>query len=326
MPPLARSLGGLGLCLWAMLALAGCGQRADSSDIAIIGYAGRQPGSFTKVRAVVAARDNLLFAIDRSGRVQRFNYETGAYIDHWWLQDWENGTPTGITLDLDGESFWVADTHYQRILRYDLEGNLVDSWGERGTGPGQLIFPTDVCPDPDGRTVWVSEYGRRNRIMHFTRDGRFIKEWGTEAMENEALYRPMAIAVREDAGGGSLLVVADAGNHRILTFDRDGNLRGAWGEPGSAPGRLDSPYDIAFAPDGTLYVCEYANSRISHYTVDGRFLGHWGGPGFDPGQVFGVWGVATNTEGTLFVADMNNGRIQVLRRPQRFFLKAVDAS
>lgn len=287
----------------------------ESGGARVIGAVGRQPGQFAKPRAVAFAQDNSLYVIDRSGRIQIMDSETGEFISKWNLPGWSNGTPTGITVDNDGESLWVADTHYQQILHYDRDGNILTQWGEDGTDPGQMIFPTDVCPDPDGRTVWVTEYGQRSRIMQFTRDGEFVREWGSGVYEYSDLQRPMAIAVSDD---GSIFV-ADAGNHRILIFDRDLGLRATWGEPGEEPGQLKYPYDIAFAPDGTLYVCEYGTSRVSRFTADGDFLGLWGGPGHDAGRLYSPWGVAIAPNGFVAVADTNNGRIQIIEQPERRF-------
>lgn len=289
----------------------------------LIGSFGNQPGFFTKPRAVAITPDEKLIVIDRSGRMQRFDFETGEYETHWWLQDYTNGTPTGITLDPADGTLWVADTHYQRILQYDSNGNVLFQFGEEGTEPGQMIFPTDVCPDPLDGSLWVCEYGKRSRIMHFSVKGEFLNEWGSADYEFTDLQRPMAIAI-DDEGH---LYVADAGNHRILVFDRQGNRLDAWGVPGERPGELKYPYDIALTPEGTLKVCEYGNSRISHFTTDGRFLGWWGMPGRGTGELFSPWGVTVGPDGEVVVADTNNGRIHVIDRPGRAFAESgEDAS
>ncbi len=296
---------------------AGCGSGGGSADVRVVGSVGRQPGQFAKPRAVAYTDDNLLFVIDRSGRIQTMNPDTGEYVAKWNLPEWSNGTPTGMAIDpADGETLWVADTHYQKILHYDRDGNLLSRWGEDGIEPGQMIFPTDVCPDPDGETVWVTEYGLRSRIMQFTRDGEFLREWGSGVYEYSDLQRPMAMAIAADGR----IFVADAGNHRILEFDRDKGPVSSWGEAGEEPGQLKYPYDIAFAPDGTLYVCEYGTSRVSRFTADGEFLGVWGGPGHDPGRLYSPWGVAVSPGGSVAIADTNNGRIQIVDRPEDRFV------
>ncbi|MCB2154826.1 hypothetical protein KQI84_08050 [bacterium] len=300
------------LYFWASTSQAG---DAPADGARIVGDFGRQPGQFSNPRAVAITPDQELIVIDRTGRIQVFDATSGKFLRKWWLPAWENGTPTGMTLDLDNKSVWIADTHYQRILHYDLEGNLLSSWGEEGIEPGQMIFPTDVCPDPDGKTVWITEYGQRSRVMQYTREGEFIKEWGSKETEFSDLQRPMAVAIDKDGR----LFVADAGNNCVRIFDRDGNRLDVWGEAGEEPGQLKYPYDLTIADDGTVYLCEYGNSRISHFTAGGKFLGIWGGPGYRPGQLFTPWGVAAGPEGELAIADTKNGRVQMVDRAAGHF-------
>lgn len=316
-----------GLLLAAGL-LGGCGggtsrdAATGARDAQVIGSHGRQPGQFSRPRAIVLTEENDLVVIDRSGRVQRFDARTGEVRGRWMLPDYSNGTPTGMTLDPRDNSLWVADTHYQRILQFDLDGNLLFSFGEQGTGPGQMVFPTDVTPDPLDGSLWVCEYGLRSRIMHFSATGEFLAEWGSGEYDYADLARPMAIAV--DAQGR--LFVVDGGNHRVLVYDRQGTLLNSWGESGEAPGRLKYPYDLAVGDDGTLYICEYGNSRVSRFTADGEFLGMWGLPGHRPGELFSPWGVAVGAGGVLAIADTNNGRVQIVRRPERAFRMGRNAT
>jgi DNA-binding beta-propeller fold protein YncE len=316
------------MLLTALLAGAfalGCQTRTSNDAAAfsrIVGTQGRQPGQFSKPRAVAMTGANDLIVIDRTGRIQRLDFETGEVRAKWLLPRYDNGTPTGMTLGPGDVTLWIADTHYQRILQYDLDGKLLFSFGEEGTEPGQMIFPTDVCPDPLDGSLWVCEYGLRSRVMHFSSTGEFINEWGSGEYAYADLQRPMAISV--DAQGR--VFVVDGGNHRVLAYSRQGELLFSWGEAGEAPGKLKYPYDMAFAPDGTVYICEYGNSRVSHFTAEGEFLGFWGTPGYKAGELFSPWGVAVDSEGRVAVADTNNGRVQIIERPRRAFTGGGDAT
>ena len=82
---------------------------------------------------------------------------------------------------------------------------------------------------------------------------------------------------------------------------------------------LDAPRDIAFAPDGTLYVTDSANNQILHLDQDGALLTSWGGFGASdfnlnipaPGGTFNEpWGIAVGPDGSVYVADTWNHRIQ----------------
>jgi DNA-binding beta-propeller fold protein YncE len=309
----------------ALVLAAACGRDpggTGSAPTRIIGSQGRQPGQFSKPRAVAMTAAGDLVVIDRTGRVQRLDAETGEVRAKWLLPRFDNGTPTGMTLSGDEKTLWIADTHYQRILQYDLEGRLLFSFGEAGTEPGQMIFPTDVCPDPLDGSLWVCEYGLRSRIMHFSATGEFLAEWGSEEYAYADLQRPMAISMD---GQGRLFVV-DGGNHRVLAYNRAGELLFSWGEAGEAPGQLKYPYDLAFGPDGTVFICEYGNSRVSHFTAEGEFLGIWGGPGHGPGELFSPGGVAVDAQGTVAVTDTNNSRVQIIERAGRAFTRGGGAA
>jgi DNA-binding beta-propeller fold protein YncE len=311
-----RSLAAVAVSL-AMLLATGCrdGEGTAQAHARVVGTWGRQPGKFTKPRAVAVTRDGTLIAIDRSGRIQTFDVNTGALSGWWDLPEWANGTPTGVSIDPNDDTIWVADTHYQRILHYRADGTLISKFGERGSTEGRMIFPTDVAPDPSRDLLWVTEYGVRNRLMLFRRDGTFVREWGGPAYQDSELLRPQAVTI--DAQGR--VFVADAGHHKINVYDGEGELLYRFGTPGEGPGELMYPYDLSIANDGTLYVCEYGNDRISRFTLDGQYLGSWGRPGRGEGQLFSPWGVSAGLDGHLVVADTLNNRVQIIDDPQRAF-------
>ena len=88
------------------------------------------------------------------------------------------------------------------------------------------------------------------------------------------------------------------------------------GQPGSEPGQLQAPRDMAFAPDGSFYVADSRNHRIQHFSQDGEVLHVWGSfadatNAETPGGTFNEpWGIAVAADGSVFVADTWNHRIQ----------------
>ncbi len=305
----------LATVIFAGVILAGClseaGLPGSGAGVRLVSSHGPHPGYVTSPRAIAISSVGELIVIDRSGRVQVFDVSSGEYRSRWMLERYDNGTPTGISFDPDDDTLWVADTHNQRIIRFKTDGTILSQWGEYGHRPGEMVFPTDVCPDPDGKTVWVTEYGLRSRVMHFTREGEFLREWGSQEYEYEDLSRPQSLVV-DDEG---LLYVVDSGNHRINVYTREGKSVRSMGEPGKGPGQLGWPIDIQIGPDGNLYVVEYSNMRISRFSRDGEFLGIWGRPGQQPGELFSPWGLAFAHDGSLVIADTYNNRMQIVNRP-----------
>jgi len=75
------------------------------------------------------------------------------------------------------------------------------------------------------------------------------------------------------------LYVADSGNHRIQVIDLPTlQLRAIWGQPdpyalpqpGTAPGRFDTPYDLAADGAGAVYVVDHGNKRVQKFDAEGR--------------------------------------------------------
>ncbi|MBN1476269.1 hypothetical protein JXA47_05920 [Candidatus Sumerlaeota bacterium] len=281
--------------------------------IQIIGGRGLAPGQFMRPRAVICDTDGRLFVIDRSGWVQRLAPD-GSPETRWRLPAWDNGTPTGMTLD-DKGNLWVADTHYSRILVYTPDGEMILQFGESAPpsgeiGPGQMIFPTDVALDGRGH-VYVTEYGNRVRVLRFTEEGEFIDEWNPRDPEtgDDLLMRPMAIVWEESRGD---LLLADSCHHRLVRMSPEGEILESIGHEGTGEGEFRYPYDVALGPAGEIYVCEWENMRVQRLAADGTFERSWGGQGREPGELFSPWGVTVRPDGALVVADTENHRLQVM--------------
>jgi len=94
---------------------------------------------------------------------------------------------------------------------------------------------------------------------------------------------------------------------------REGQILGAFGKYGQDDGCFIYPTDIAFAPDGRLFVSEYGgNDRVSIFTADGEFLSSFGSPGDAEGQFSRPAALCIDeARGRLYVADACNHRIAV---------------
>lgn len=312
--PRPRGLPRRDFLLLSAAAFSGCfadlGASAGASDVRVWGETGTRDGHFKQPRAIAAWRGEV-YVVDRSGRMQVFDYD-GAYVRGWNLPRWDNGTPTAITPVDDGRVL-VPDTHNSRLLEYDPSGELLDMWGVYGTSEDKFIYVTDVTLDDEGRYCF-SEYGMdADRVHIFSASREFEREWGTLGDKPGQFARAMAI-VRPSDGR---FYVCDTGNHRIQCFEPDGTLSHIFGKPGQAPGEIKFPYDLHAAHDDTLLVCEYGNNRISRFTTEGELIGCYGSAGRGPGEFNAPRGVCSSDDGFVFVADTNNDRIQ------RFPLEAI---
>jgi streptogramin lyase len=295
-PPEKRAV-----CVLLLLAIAvgGC----DTSET-VIGRRGISDGRFQKPRAMAVDRQDLLYIVDMTARIQVFDTQ-GKFIRKWQTPDHSTGKPSGLSIGNDGNVL-VADTHYYQLLIYSPEGKLLQTiGGTRGEAPGQFGLVTDAVQDSKDN-YYVSEYGEYDRIQKFSSEGEFILEWGGHGEEPGQFARPQNMAI--DANDN--IWVADACNHRIQVFDSQGKLLKVWGKQGSAAGELYYPYDIILTPEGHVCVCEYGNHRVQKFTADGRSLGCWGSEGRGPGQLFNPWALVQTSDGKILVLDSNNHRVQ----------------
>ena len=104
--------------------------------------------------------------------------------------------PHGLYVDRDG-NVWVTDgasnkegTKGHQVFKFSPEGKVLLTLGKAGVagrGPDTFNEPTDVVTSPSG-DIFVSDgHSGQNenpppnangRIVKFTKDGKYIKEWG----------------------------------------------------------------------------------------------------------------------------------------------------
>lgn len=191
-------------------------------------------------------------------------------------------TPHGLHVDAQG-NVWVTDfagnqagTRGHQVFKFSPTGEVLlrlGIAGQPGSGPGQFNQPNDVITGPDG-SVYVSDghngqnnppipEGSTGRILKFTADGTFVREWGQVGPRHGEFRTPHALAF--DSRGR--LWVADRGNHRIEIFDQDGNYL----ESRYMYGRISG----LFIKDDMVYAIDSESSPTNHPNwVNGVRIGH----------------------------------------------------
>jgi DNA-binding beta-propeller fold protein YncE len=293
------------------------------SRVKIIGTRGTGVGQLNKPRSVAVDRQDNVYVVDMTGRVQKFS-GAGAFLLSWQMPQTDLGKPKGMCRDKAGNII-VLEPHYQRVNHFATNGTLVAQWGVSGTNLGQLKLPRSIGVSSRGE-IYVSEYGLTERVQRFSlgesldsgkREGtnlaveaRFISSFGKAGTGPGEFNRPEGLFV--DAQ--DRIYVADSCNHRIQIFSGDGKLIRAYGRPGTGKGELSYPYDICVDAEGRQYVCEFGNSRIQVFDAQDQPIEIIGGPGAQPGFFSNPWSVALDSAGNLYVADSLNHRVQKLIR------------
>jgi len=123
-----------------------------------------------------------------------------------------------------------------------------------GSGPDTFNEPCDVITAPNG-DIFVSDGhsgqsdnpppNTTGRIVKFTKDGKYVKEWGKLGSGPSEFRTPHALAF--DSRGR--LFVADRGNHRLQIFDQDGKLLETWKQFSRVSGLFIDRNDVLYAID-----------------------------------------------------------------------------
>jgi sugar lactone lactonase YvrE len=234
-------------------------------------------------------------------------------------------TPHGIHVDGEG-NVWVTDfagnregTKGHQVFKFSPTGEVLltlGTAGQPGSGPNQLNKPNDVITAPDG-SIFVADghdgqnasppEGATGRIMKFSADGTFIKEWGQIGALHGEFRTPHALAF--DSEGR--LFVADRGNHRIEIFDQEGNYLDSFYMFGRISGLFITDDDMLYAIDSESSASSHPNwlngVRIGTTSADwvNAFI-----PPFDadtrPLQGAAGEGVAVDADGNVYAAEGPN--------------------
>ena len=309
---------------------------------AILDWAKMPPGREwgTTAGIDIDPHDGHIWAYDRCGGGLRQACENAPDLDPVFKFDRHTGevmtsfgaglfvTPHGLHVDRDG-NVWVTDwegneagTKGHQVIKFSPEGEVLMRLGEAGvagSGPGQLNQPCDVITAPNG-DIFVSDghsgqnpdppAGSTGRIMKFTSDGKFVKEWGRIGSAPGEFRTPHALEF--DSQGR--LFVADRGNHRIQIFDQDGNYLDSYYQFGRISG-------LFITDDDTLYAIDSESNRIRHPNWrNGVRIGKatedkvtaFIPPHFSDARLLGTAGegVAVDADGNVYAAEGPNSRRQ----------------
>src|SRR5438132_9692704 len=145
-----------------LLTLAGCGGPAERPE-RVWGRRGVQDGDLVRPRAIAIDRNDRLYIVDFTARIQAFDRDGNHLGLTWSTPDYRNGRPSGLSIDRDGNLI-VSDSHYHCFRIYSPDGmELRKFGGEPGSEPGQLSYISDVVQDADGY-YYVAEFGQNGRI------------------------------------------------------------------------------------------------------------------------------------------------------------------
>lgn len=252
------------------------------------------------VSAVATDSKDRVYVFHRGKRPVLMLSKEGKFEGSWG--DAELKTPHGLRIDRD-DNVWVTDIGNHQVLKFDAGGKLLLSLGKKGEpGDAEDRFdrPTDIVIAPGG-DFYVSDGYGNSRVLHFSRDGKLLGQWGKKGSGPSEFNLPHSI--RLDADGK--VYVADRENKRIQIFDARGKFLSQWTNVGS-------PYGLYLTKQGHMYVADGVNHWVLVVDREGKSLGRFGGQGKAPGQFDLPHMLCLDSQGAVYVAEVNGKRVQKL--------------
>jgi DNA-binding beta-propeller fold protein YncE len=164
------------------------------------------------------------------------------------------------------------------VVIFDRDGNFLSSWGA-----GLFTFPhaIRIVRENGQDVVWLCDEHHQT-FQKFTTDGKLLQTIGEKG-------------ARSDTG-----------------VPEDDFSSAAWKKVTHGGGPFNLPTDIAFAPDGSMFMTDgYGNARVHKFSPDAKYQFSWGEPGTAPGEFNLPHGVWIDRRGRVLVADRENDRVQV---------------
>src|SRR3990170_5454810 len=115
-----------------------------------------RPNHFNTVHGVaVDPQTRRVFVSDRSNRrIQVFD-ENGKFLDQW--SGGPQSSPQFLHIGVD-RTLWFPDNGTWKIVKYDLEGHFLYSWGSQGDFPGGMWNVHGMSVDQEGN-LYIAEVG-----------------------------------------------------------------------------------------------------------------------------------------------------------------------
>lgn len=178
-----------------------------------------------------------------------------------WLADWATSASTagsqpvaGAAVDRQGDIF-VAEYDQGRIEKLSPGGKRLAQWTLRDSPTGRRGTPRNISIDVHGN-LYVTDTAN-DRVVELSSTAKVLRQW---RLPRGAQLFGSAV----DAAGDVYVTTRKVPHIRV--FSSPGNLIGAWGTTGSAPGQFRDPSGIAVAKDGAVYVVDTGNQRIEKFS------------------------------------------------------------
>ena len=259
----------------------------------------RFPAGVTKWGPVsgvdVDAHDNV-YVLHRNQSMPVMAFDSrGTFLRAWG----EGMFKTTHFLRVDPSGYvWVTDRGDMQAFQFSSGGKLLMTLGKKGvtgdnTSQDTFNGMADLAVAKSGDIFVADGEGPNTRVVHFSKEGKFIKWWGGKGTAPGQFNVPHSIAM--DSKGR--LYVADRSNNRIQIFDQTGKFLNQWSNFGT-------PWGL-FIRNGLIYVVDGTanNCLLIAGIKDGKVLEKIGG-------LINPTAVAVDSHGAIYVGEVNGANVK----------------
>ncbi|MGH9011617.1 MAG: phytase, partial [Acidimicrobiia bacterium] len=249
--------------------------------------------------------------------------------------------PRTMEADSKGNLF-IADTENNRLRKIDSNGTITTIAGTGTSGysgdngpatSARLSSPHGVAVDAPGNVYIADSPNQRIRKVSPTGIITTVAGTGSSGYNGDNIQATSArlnYPKGVEMGPDGALYIGDANNHRVRRVDLSSGIittvagsgvAGSSGDGGPATAaRLNTPRNVAFGPDGVLYIAVVSNFKVRRVdaatktitTVAGTGVAGFSGDGgvATSARLNQVRDVAVDQAGNLYIADEKNHRIR----------------
>jgi sugar lactone lactonase YvrE len=277
-----------------------------------------------------------IFVYHRSANTRLFEFDqNGNYVRE--IGEGSYGFEFAHSVRVDPEdNIWAVDEGTNMVIKFNPAGRVVMVLGRRpeavagalatAASPAppaeKYLFgrPTDVGWDPQGN-IFVSDGYVNHRVVKYDKNGRFLKQVGSERAGSEPsqFSTPHGLAV--DAQGN--VYVADRANNRMQVFDNNLVLRAIYDNIGVSwtvcisPGPHQYLFSSNSNPNGNTPGSWDITGEIYKMELDGTILGRFGHASKQLGGFQVVHMMDCRNPNEIIVGEIESWRVQkLILKPQ----------
>ncbi|KXJ10518.1 E3 ubiquitin-protein ligase TRIM71 [Exaiptasia diaphana] len=197
---------------------------------------------------------------------------------------------TGIAVNIPNTKIAVADCEEHCVRVFNMDGDLLLSYGSEGSGLEQLKNPQGLA-FLDETDLVIADYNNNRICIVDTTSGRLVRTFGCQGNMDGQFKEPVGVHVDDDSN----IIVCDHDNHRVQVFTKNGCYLYQFTIPGE-----DKPYDVVkhnglfYVSAGSVVHVIEVNDNQSQTTVNTI-----GGEDYTNGQLHSPTGLAIDNDNNL---------------------------